>query len=413
MDESNWTEVRRRKQPETINNNEETTYFVSNIPREARKGEFHKVFSRFGKLTDVYMGQNAGKDGKHYVFIRFKHVEDTKELEEALNGTMIRGKRLEVNLAKHKRKNPNQPQTMEMKRRQPPNHRQPPTYSYRPTLPPKPRDNRTYAEIVKPVNNQPPPPPLPTPAPISLQRDNCTHNWLRKTTLIGEAISIDHLGHLPKLIKPMDMTLEIKYIGGLRVILQFDDSVGAQNFKEDEINWKHCMKRLDWGTDIDTRLERISWIRIVGLPPQLWGDKNFEAITRNFGRMIAPFDDIHHRVDLSCVKIGILTHRKNRINDEIYVAIDAEVIKIGVIEFDENYWFPFYFDLRKDFLEKEFCNNTGKKQEGENIGRNVDMENGKHDDDMEEGEIHPEEEARTHEAEIPATVTETNEDQQT
>ncbi|KAL4564517.1 hypothetical protein LXL04_028581 [Taraxacum kok-saghyz] len=201
MSESGWTEVRRRKRPETTNNDEEITFFVSNIPKEARKGEFHKVFSRFGKLTDVYMGTNIGKNGKHYVFIRFK-----QNLMDTYCGTT--------------------------------------------------------------------------------------------TTTMGR----EKLGSYP----------------------------------------------------------------------------------RSFGKTIAPFDEIHHRVDLSCVNIGILTHRKNRINDEIYIEIDNDVIKIGVIDFDEDYWFPFHFDPRKGFLETEFGKDIEVEHKGETVGK---------DDDMEECKIHPEMEA--------------------
>lgn len=44
-------------------------------------------------------------------------------------------------------------------------------------------------------------------------------NWLKKGTLIGEAKSFDHLGHLQSLLKKLnDEDFEIKYMGGLKVV---------------------------------------------------------------------------------------------------------------------------------------------------------------------------------------------------
>ncbi|KAL4571144.1 hypothetical protein LXL04_017895 [Taraxacum kok-saghyz] len=79
----------------------------------------------------------------------------------------------------------------------------------------------------------------------------------------------------------------------------------------------------------------------------------------------------------------------------IYVSIDTDVIKVGVIEFDEDYWFPFLFDTRKDFLEKEFSNNTEERQNREDASENNKQ------NDAEDGEIRPEEETGTQEKTTP------------
>ncbi|CAI9269379.1 unnamed protein product [Lactuca saligna] len=50
--ENNWTTVRRRRKPV---NKQETTYFVTNLPKEAAKGELWKAFEKYGNLSDVYM----------------------------------------------------------------------------------------------------------------------------------------------------------------------------------------------------------------------------------------------------------------------------------------------------------------------------------------------------------------------
>ena len=77
------------------------------------------------------------------------------------------------------------------------------------------------------------------------------------------------------------------------------------------------------------------------------GESNFTRITEGYGTTIAPFDELPNRVDLSCVKIEIPTKRRMRINDEIFVPCEGEFIKLGITEFDED-WFPFKFDQNED-----------------------------------------------------------------
>lgn len=103
-----------------------------------------------------------------------------------------------------------------------------------------------------------------------------------------------------------------------------------------------------------------------------------------FGIVIAPFDDIFNRVDISCIKVGILTTIRRRINEEITILADGRCIKIGIIEFDEE-WFPFKFDPQEKFSESD--------EEGDD---EVDVDavsdtwiEGKNEDGMEEGEIDP------------------------
>lgn len=101
-----WTEVRRKTWEKNYNRKAEetTTFFVTNVPMEATKGEMQKTFEKHGKLTDVYMGQKVGKNGKHYAFIRYRGVTNAKELERKLDGAKIRGRILAVNIALHERK---------------------------------------------------------------------------------------------------------------------------------------------------------------------------------------------------------------------------------------------------------------------------------------------------------------------
>ena len=105
--EDGWTYVQRRKTTATREIPEdETTFYVTNIPHRATKKEFRSIFSKFGRLSDIYFGSRKGKNGKNFGFIRFVGVENVKAKEAELNGTKCRYATLEINIAKHQRKPP-------------------------------------------------------------------------------------------------------------------------------------------------------------------------------------------------------------------------------------------------------------------------------------------------------------------
>ncbi|CAH1433860.1 unnamed protein product [Lactuca virosa] len=333
------------------------------------------TYAGFGRLSDVYMANNRAKNGEYFAFIRFLGVEHAKMLERQLDGQTLRGRTLAVNLSLHERKEPTGRSNRNNSNGGRGNHvtpavNKPARHTARTSL----RDNRSYADLMKPVPTpslvtHPPGPPLPT--TITLYHELVTQSWLRKTTLVGEAVSLDHLRHLPKLLLAKGETgIEIKYLGGLM------------------------------GDKTETYFERVAWIRIVGLPLQLWGEHNFNAISRNFGRTIAPYNDLPNRVDLSHAKLDILTTRRTRINEEIYVAFDGKVYTLGIIEFDQD-WFPFRFDPSEDYLyaptnqesnqekppvQTSLYENTDKHM------REVNEERSEENmvEEMEEGEIGPE-----------------------
>lgn len=234
--------------------------------------------------------------------------------------------------------------------------------------------HRSYADILKSAHKaenpppQPVPPGPPEPRPIQLQHEPQTYNQLQKVSLIGETMTIDHLGHLLKLLRVnREDELQIKYIGGLMVLILFDRSCEAKDFLRKEERQKEHFKWLKWGEETDTHLERVSWIRITSLPLQLWGERNFTTITEGFRRTVAPYEDLPYRVDLSCPKIGILTTRRAKINDEILATIGGKVLKLGVIEFDED-WFPFKFDTSAEYYETENDGDEEEEEEDDNEG---------------------------------------------
>ncbi|CAH1445010.1 unnamed protein product [Lactuca virosa] len=124
------------------------------------KNEIREAFAGFGRMTDVFIGLRKGKNGKYYVFIRYVDVKNVREMERKLDGTMVRGRRLEVNVALHKRK-----EIPGMTKNENQGHNNRRSSAFIPKKSPGGwgfRDQRTFAEVAgrgrNDVHNSPPPP---------------------------------------------------------------------------------------------------------------------------------------------------------------------------------------------------------------------------------------------------------------
>ncbi|CAH1451342.1 unnamed protein product [Lactuca virosa] len=86
--------------------------------------------------------------------------------------------------------------------------------------------------------------------------------------------------------------------------------------------------------------DRIAWLKIFGLPVNLWNEENLSRIANEFGNVIEPVEILPSIQDMSLGNIGILTENKKRINDEVVVEINWKIFNVGVME--SNYdWSPF------------------------------------------------------------------------
>ncbi|KAI3751227.1 hypothetical protein L2E82_22275 [Cichorium intybus] len=329
-----WTEVSRRKNNGRFQaNNELTTFYVTGFPDGTRKEELRDPFSRFGKVVDVYFGWKKNAQGRNYAFVRFLDVKDCKELEAKLQGIRCKQVTLETNISKHQRKaahnlgvsNGNIPVGSARKQSR--------TFG----IPPqglKVRDNRTFAQVISGLDVGKSMQPSP---PITLNPNTHMNEWLKKRVLIGEAHSLDHIGtmHASGIVKEVT-----KYLGGLRLAIEFQNSTTASEFLGDESRWKDWFKWLIHADKQELNYERTAWLKILGVPLKLWDESNFSLIASRFGKVISPFDYISNRRDYSMGKVGVLTSEKKWINEEVTIKSNGMEYRVGVVEYTDD-WSPF------------------------------------------------------------------------
>lgn len=79
-------------------------FFFTNFTNDFRVQEMRKVFSRWGKVVDIFIPTKRDKVGKRFGFVTFKDAHNVRALEEQLKSIRIGNFRLQINLPRFQRR---------------------------------------------------------------------------------------------------------------------------------------------------------------------------------------------------------------------------------------------------------------------------------------------------------------------
>ncbi|XP_043849998.1 RNA binding protein fox-1 homolog 1-like [Dromiciops gliroides] len=99
-DDAAQTDGQPQTQPSenTENKSQPKRLHVSNIPFRFRDPDLRQMFGQFGKILDVEIIFNE-RGSKGFGFITFENSADADRAREKLHGTMVEGRKIEVNNA--------------------------------------------------------------------------------------------------------------------------------------------------------------------------------------------------------------------------------------------------------------------------------------------------------------------------
>ncbi|KAL4567130.1 hypothetical protein LXL04_022704 [Taraxacum kok-saghyz] len=210
---SRWMDAWPAK--ETPDDQRAHKFLCRRFPDGVRRGELRLPFNRFGQVTDVYIGVNKDYKGKNYAFVRLVKVKEEKEQEMKLQSIKYRDILLKLTSPNINGK-------------------------YERTTTMYPRAKLTPEQL------------LLSTAPLLLNLFlTTTHDY--HTPMRQEAINFDHIGNLPASLLINEGT---KYFGGLRVALDFNSSIEANQFLDDKSRWKDWFNRMTNSEQQELRYER-------------------------------------------------------------------------------------------------------------------------------------------------------------
>ncbi|PWA87787.1 hypothetical protein CTI12_AA066030 [Artemisia annua] len=261
-----------------------TSFFFTNFPESWDSGALWKMFSRYGKVVDVYVAFKRTKRDTRFGFVRFINIGDISSFENRLKGIMIGAEKLIVNRGKF----------MKVDGQGVPKSKIP-TSDFPPINPgPRPKSKftpigRSFREAVigHKKNGL-----SPTVKSISLEEDGYLRSKL-ESCWVGKAKNFHVLQNAWDVIKNNGLTeCKVKYVGGLSFLFEWDSKETAiKSLEENKIWVQQWFDDLKMWEDNGESYGRLTWIHIED---DAEGSENFEIDTL---KSVSPIKD-----DTTCNK---------------------------------------------------------------------------------------------------------------
>ncbi|GJW18810.1 cytochrome P450 [Tanacetum coccineum] len=298
-----------------------TTFYFTNFPLKWNHLVMIDVFSKYGRVADVYIARKRNKLGKRFGFVRFLDVSNPTRFELRLNTLCIGTQKVFCNIARHQRRpsrantqTTTKPQSTTIKTQShqvapKPSITKPKATSYVDTL------TGNTQQPTKHVIN------IPTATTSSLYQENANSVIIELKSAMG-ATNTHHL-----ICDEGFEDFSIKYLGGLYLLLNLPDMKTVTNFLINTTFLSHFKSIAPWSKDFCIK-DRVTWITISGLPPSLWTPESFNSIANHWGDIIVPEECNPRQFNRSYGRVCILTKHL----DTSFVPDDNSLIPIRITE---------------------------------------------------------------------------------
>ncbi|KAL4581616.1 hypothetical protein LXL04_006139 [Taraxacum kok-saghyz] len=161
-----------------------------------------------------------------------------------------------------------------------------------------------------------------------------TLDWL-DSCLVGEVKNIELLSKCMSIIHAYGLgECSIRYIGGLVVMLQFNNKMIADCFLQNQrLNWSAWFVWLKKWDEKFLVKNRVVWLKIVGVPVNCWDPTFFTVIAEHFGKVVIPGGGRDETRDMSFGKICILRSSLDPIVPSMFRSITTSSFDIPSLNF--------------------------------------------------------------------------------
>ncbi|GJY76101.1 transposon TX1 [Tanacetum coccineum] len=284
--------------------NSSASFMFHNFLNDWGMGNLWMLFKKYGTVFDMFMVQKRLRNGQRYGnFVRFKNIVSVENLLKRLRDIRVGSELLRVYLAYDRRGNEGErgyrvktsEEGSRVNRFNHKMHHDDVTKQGNGGADKRfdIRDTRRYNDVVR---------GKPSDGKEYRGDDNAKDDKCRmltmgeedigmdifKRSIIGEVKKSSYLVRLPELCGAMGISkVEVKALGGLKVMLAFETVRTAENILRDVEHglrrWLHKIRRC---TDTYKPVGRLTWINIIGVPVTCWKESVFRRIAEWHGLVI-------------------------------------------------------------------------------------------------------------------------------
>ncbi|KAL9992600.1 hypothetical protein Hdeb2414_s0006g00188401 [Helianthus debilis subsp. tardiflorus] len=158
--------------------------------------------------------------------------------------------------------------------------------------------------------------------------------------VVGRTVNLETLVDFKKLLKiaKTDFT-NLFYLGGLSIMISFSDESPATAFLESKNLWGPLFSKLDMWVGQSLPLERVAWLRILGIPLHLLVEDVLTQVGDLFGKVLHVPRILYGVQDLSVFSVGVLAGEAPRIREPVNLNWKNRVYIVWVEE-EQEVWVP-------------------------------------------------------------------------
>ncbi|KAJ0578679.1 putative RNA recognition motif domain, nucleotide-binding alpha-beta plait domain superfamily [Helianthus annuus] len=267
-----------------------TSFFISNLPDSCNQAMLKQAFSHLDNMEDVFVPFKKDRAGNKFGFLKLSNVRDLNEWIEMLNEVRVDGAIIEVSLAKFDRfgakiePNKVEERASVFSRLYPPVYESNKGVSHGSSVANQ-VSKKSYSSVVCPNKQASTSPGIRIDLPPMIT--DTKKKWQNRS-LIGETKDIAILNDLKNHLSGiMDDGIELRYLGGLKVLLCFHLAEDAEDFRNNKAElWEKWFSRLYIWDGIPPLFERVAWIKVTGVPISLWDRHVFNKIGERCVRLL-------------------------------------------------------------------------------------------------------------------------------
>ncbi|KAD6455049.1 hypothetical protein E3N88_09755 [Mikania micrantha] len=349
-DDEGWCEVKRRCKgqsqgkvfhKEMVEKEKVISFFLQNLPEEISEKELWWECKCYGQVVDAYIARKRDAQGGRFGFVRFIKVLDAEKMTKALNNLRMGSMKISARVAmydKGGRKIKAETRKglasinqfgdggcMDQRHTEVWNcHGE--------------KRGKTYKDVVTGRVYEK------STSCVKIYKDVDAFKRWRRFSIIGEVVDVNVLSNLKGILKGMNVVnVDLRYVGGLKVLITFNSTMEAKVFTfEKKLQWSQSFRYVEvWeGQHVEYRL---AWIRIQGVPIQLWDAKVFDEIGGKVGRVVQGSTGSLDDGNLAYEIVGVLVKNYNKVQTKVKVCWNNVEFETWVEE-SGKIWVPKFLE---------------------------------------------------------------------
>ncbi|KAK1432308.1 hypothetical protein QVD17_09203 [Tagetes erecta] len=383
QDRINGRYARIRRCRNELEYKNKVTYFVTKLPNGCNRDGLWRAYEHHHNLMDASIPSKKDRWGNTFGFLRFVEVEDVDTFKKELEKTMVDGKKVRVSIARWDKDSEGNDQ--KEINREFSHHPLPPStvwtgdpMAYRNATVGNIDNRRSQEECVMTV--------------ITAPRSSPTAHPLVETSLVGSINDASILNDLPFYLKRWSGLDDcvVRYMGGLSIILTFPTKQDSITYRETKGHmWGSFFSSLEVWDGISYPKERLAWITVRGIPPDLFGTKMIHKVAASFGKVVAEVDVSNLESNLAFTRVPILIKNMEKVNKKVLILHQGVKFECWVYE-DLEEWIPGFMrvgspSFSTDDDDQKTENSPSSVQ---HVGEDDDDEEGAKETDQ-HGEVEP------------------------